>query len=156
MARISGIIKKNYFPTYNFASLFLSGLAAVILLAVWLERSGPLQGVLSESHLHDLGKLLFAFSVFWAYIWFSQYMLIWYTDIPEETSYFVLRQKTGWFPIFILNVILNWVIPFLVLLRRDTKRQRQTIALVDHPCHWPPMHDGNDLATEGNLRGKIV
>jgi hypothetical protein len=118
------------FGVYNFAGLFFSGLAAVILLALWLERAGPLRGVLHESHLHDLGKLLFAFSVFWAYIWFSQYMLIWYTDIPEETSYFVLRQKSGWFPLFILNLFLNWVIPFLVLLRRDTKRQRQTMALV--------------------------
>jgi hypothetical protein len=118
------------FGVYNFASLFFSGLAAMILVALWLERAGPLQGVLSESHLHDLGKLLFAFSVFWAYIWFSQYMLIWYTDIPEETSYFILRQKTAWLPFFILNIFLNWVIPFLVLLRRDTKRQRQTIALV--------------------------
>jgi hypothetical protein len=118
------------FGVYNFASLFFSGLAAVILIALWLERAGPLQGVLSESHLHDLGKLLFAFSVFWAYIWFSQYMLIWYTDIPEETSYFVLRQKTAWLPLFILNLVLNFVIPFLVLIRRDTKRQRQAIGLV--------------------------
>jgi len=106
------------------------GLAAVILLALWLERAGPLQGVLNESHLHDLGKLMFAFSVFWAYIWFSQYMLIWYTDIPEETSYFVLRQKTAWFPLFILNIFLNWVIPFVALLRRDVKRQRQIIGTV--------------------------
>jgi hypothetical protein len=118
------------FGIYNFASLFFSGLAAVILLALWLERAGPLQGVLNESHLHDLGKLLFAFSVFWAYIWFSQYMLIWYTDIPEETSYFVVRQKTAWFPLFMLNLFLNFVIPFFVLIRRDTKRQRRTIGLV--------------------------
>ncbi len=118
------------FGVYNFAGLFFSGLAAVILLALWLERAGPLQGVLNESHLHDLGKLLFAFSVFWAYIWFSQYMLIWYTNIPEETSYFILRQKNGWFALFIINIVLNWVIPFLALLRRDAKRQRQTMALV--------------------------
>ena len=118
------------FGVYNFAGLFFSGLAAVILIALWLEQAGPLRGVLNESHLHDLGKLLFAFSVFWAYIWFSQYMLIWYTDIPEETSYFVLRQKTAWFPLFILNIFLNWVIPFVVLLRRDTKQQRQTMAIV--------------------------
>jgi hypothetical protein len=85
---------------------------------------------LNEGHLHDLGKLLFAFSVFWAYIWFSQYMLIWYTDIPEETSYFIRREHGAWFALFILNLVLNWVIPFAVLLRRDTKRQRQSIAIV--------------------------
>ena len=79
------------FGVYNFAGLFQSGLAAIILVALWLERAGPLKNVLNEAHLHDLGKLLFAFSVFWAYIWFSQYMLIWYTNIPEETSYFVRR-----------------------------------------------------------------
>ena len=118
------------FGVYNFAGLFFSGLAAIILLALWLERAGPLRGVLTESHLHDLGKLLFAFSVFWAYIWFSQYMLIWYTDIPEETSYFVRRQHGAWFALFILNLFLNCVIPFCVLLRRDTKRQRQTMAVV--------------------------
>lgn len=118
------------FGVYNFASLFFSGLAAIILVALWLERAGPLRGVLTEAHLHDLGKLLFAFSVFWAYIWFSQYMLIWYTDIPEETSYFVRRQHGAWFALFIANLFLNFVIPFVVLLRRDTKRQRQTMAVV--------------------------
>ena len=109
------------FGVYNFAGLFESGLAAIILIAIWLERAGPLRGVLNDSHLHDLGKLMFAFSVFWMYIWFSQYMLIWYTDMPEETSYFVLRGSGAWFALFILNTFLNWVIPFLVLLRRDTK-----------------------------------
>jgi hypothetical protein len=118
------------FGVYNFAGLFLSGLAAIILVALWLERAGPLQNVLNEAHLHDLGKLLFAFSVFWMYIWFSQYMLIWYTDIPEETSYFIRRQQGGWYALFLINIVLNWVIPFAVLLRRDTKRQRQTLMAV--------------------------
>ena len=118
------------FGVYNFAGLFFSGLAAIILIALWLERTGPLRNVLNEGHLHDLGKLLFAFSVFWMYIWFSQYMLIWYTNIPEETSYFIRRQQGGWWTLFLLNTVLNWVIPFFILLRRDTKRQRQTIAIV--------------------------
>ena len=118
------------FGVYNFAGLFLSGLAAITIIALWLERAGPLQNVLNEAHLHDLGKLLFAFSVFWMYIWFSQYMLIWYTDIPEETSYFILRGRGAWFTLFILNIFMNWVIPFLVLLRRDTKRQRKAMAIV--------------------------
>jgi hypothetical protein len=118
------------FGVYNFAGLFFSGLAAIILLALWLERAGPLKGVLNEAHLHDLGKLLFAFSVFWAYIWFSQYMLIWYTDIPEETAYFVRRQHGAWFGFFLANVFINFVIPFFSLLRRDVKRRRQTLAAV--------------------------
>jgi hypothetical protein len=118
------------FGVYNFAGLFLSGLAAIILVALWLERTGPLQHVLTADHRHDLGKLLFAFSVFWMYIWFSQYMLIWYTNIPEEASYFVRRAHGGWFVLFLANVVLNWLVPFLALLRRDAKRHRQTLALV--------------------------
>jgi hypothetical protein len=118
------------FGVYNFAGLFESGLAAMILIALWLERTGPLRNVLSESHLHDLGKLMFAFSIFWMYIWFSQYMLIWYTDIPEETSYYLLRGGGGWYALFLVNIVLNWVIPFIVLLRRDMKRQRLVIAVV--------------------------
>jgi hypothetical protein len=118
------------FGVYNFAGLFFSGLAAIILLALWLESAGPLRGVLNEEHLHDLGKLLFAFSVFWAYIWFSQYMLIWYTDIPEETAYFVRRQHGAWFAFFLTNVFLNFVIPFFALLRRDVKRRRQALGAV--------------------------
>jgi hypothetical protein len=118
------------FGVYNFAGLFLSGLAAMILIALWLERAGPLKNVLTESHLHDLGKLMFAFSIFWMYIWFSQYMLIWYTNIPEETSYYILREHGAWYALFLLNTVINWVIPFIVLLRRDMKRQRQSMAIV--------------------------
>jgi hypothetical protein len=118
------------FGVYNFAGLFLSGLAAIVVVALWLERAGPLRSVLTVEHLHDLGKLLFAFSVFWMYIWFSQYMLIWYTNIPEETSYFVRRVHGGWFVLFLANVVLNWLVPFVVLLRRDAKRRRQTLGLV--------------------------
>ena len=118
------------FGVYNFAGMFVSGLAAIVLVALWLERTGPLKGVLNDDHLHDLGKLLFAFSVFWMYIWFSQYMLIWYTNIPEETSYFLRRSHGFWLGLSVANVVLNWLVPFAVLLRRDTKRRRTTLALV--------------------------
>jgi hypothetical protein len=127
------------FAAYNFAGLFTAGLAVCILVAIWLERAGPLDHVLSDAHLHDLGKLLFAFSTFWAYLWFSQYMLIWYTDIPEETAYFARRAHGGWWPLFLLNIVLNWVVPFLALIRRDAKRQRQaiaTVAIVVLVGHW--------------------
>jgi hypothetical protein len=118
------------FAVYQFAGLFLSALAAVVLLALWLERMGPLAGVLHENHLHDFGKLVFAFSTFWAYIWFSQYMLIWYANIPEETTYFVMRMHGGWFAVFVLNVALNWIVPFAVLIRRDMKRDRRVLATI--------------------------
>ncbi|MBI3682666.1 MAG: hypothetical protein HY235_20010 [Acidobacteria bacterium] len=110
------------FGVYNFAGLFSSGLAMILVLAITLERAGPLRGYLTADHLHDLGKLLFAFSTFWMYIWFSQYMLIWYANIPEETNYFVRRLNGFWEPVFILNFLLNWAAPFAVLLHVPAKR----------------------------------
>ncbi|HOK45601.1 MAG TPA: hypothetical protein PLK67_06710, partial [Bryobacteraceae bacterium] len=84
----------------------------------------------NEEHLHDLGKLLFAFSTFWMYIWFSQYMLIWYANISEETTYYIARLRNAWAPLFLLNLILNWVIPFAVLLPRGTKRSPRALGRV--------------------------
>lgn len=118
------------FGVYHFAGQFLSALAAIIVLAILLTRQGPLRGVLSHDHLHDLGKLLFAFSSFWMYIWFSQYMLIWYVNNPEETSYFIRRLHGGWSSLFYLNILLNWVIPFLVLLPVWTKRNPNVLLTV--------------------------
>ncbi len=111
------------FGIYNFAGLFSSGLAAIIVLAIALQRMGPLDGILSSAHLHDLGKLLFAFSTFWMYIWFSQFMLVWYANIPEEAVYYVRRMQGAWMPLFVLNVVLNWVVPFLALLSAGAKKR---------------------------------
>jgi hypothetical protein len=118
------------FGVYNFAGLFVSALAAVTLLAVLLRRFGPLGTVLGNEHLHDLGTLLFAFSSFWMYTWFCQYMLIWYTNHPEETAYFQLRQQGPWPTILIVNLVLNWAIPFVVLLFRPAKRSPVILALI--------------------------
>ena len=118
------------FAVYQFAGLFLAGLAAITLLVIWLERTGPLAGVVTDSHLHDLGKLVFAFSTFWAYIWFCQYMLIWYANIPEETTYFVARTHGGWLVAFVGTAVLNWGVPFVVLLPRAAKRNRRVLAAV--------------------------
>ena len=118
------------FGVYNFAGLFLGGLAAIIVLAVWLERLGALRHILTQNHLHNLGTLLFAFSTFWAYIWFSQYMLIWYANFPEETSHYILRLRGAWEPLFILNLLLNWAIPFLALLPRSSKRSPSVLLKV--------------------------
>jgi hypothetical protein len=112
------------FGIYNFAGLFLSGLAVITIVAIGLERQGALRGILTSEHLHDLGKLLFAFATFWMYIWFSQFMLIWYANIPEEAVYFVKRLEGFWEPLFVLNVLLNWVVPFVVLLHVPAKRSQ--------------------------------
>jgi len=110
------------FGVYNFAGSFLSAVALMTVLVIWLQRRGPFRNVLTEEHLHDLGKLLFAFSTFWMYIWFSQYMLIWYANIPEETDYFIRRLRGAWAPLVVLNLFLNWVFPFFALLSRRAKR----------------------------------
>lgn len=110
------------FAVYHFSGILLSGLALITLLAVWLRRSGALDGIVDDSHFHDLGKLLFGFSSFWMYLWYCQYMLIWYANIPEETAYYVRRMQGAWQPLFVLNICLNWAVPFLVLLPRAAKR----------------------------------
>ncbi|MBC8353592.1 MAG: hypothetical protein H8E66_16455 [Planctomycetes bacterium] len=108
---------------YNFAGMIQAALAVVIVLGLILRSNGgPLQGVFNDEHLHDLGKLLLGFSCFWMYIWFSQYMLIWYSNIPEETSYFITRTHGPWGPIVVGCIVLNWVIPFFVLLPKPAKR----------------------------------
>jgi hypothetical protein len=112
------------FGIYHFAGLILGGLAMVTILVIWLERLGPLRGILTSEHLHDLGKLLFALSTFWMYIWFSQFMLIWYANIPEETTYFIRRLEGFWEPVFYLNFLLNWAVPFFILLSVRGKRSR--------------------------------
>jgi hypothetical protein len=118
------------FGIYNFAGMFSSGLALLILFVLWLRKSGPLRDFVNEEHLHDLGKLLFAFCTFWMYIWFSQYMLIWYADISEETAYYVARLHNAWAPLFLLNMILNWAAPFAALLPRGTKRSARALGRV--------------------------
>jgi hypothetical protein len=118
------------FGVYNFAGLFLSGMAAVVLLVIWLWRHGPLREVLNESHLHDLGTLLFAMSSFWMYTWFCQYLLIWYVNNPEETAYLRRRWQGGWPAWLFLDLALNWVIPFLVLLSRSAKRNPRVLGTV--------------------------
>jgi hypothetical protein len=118
------------FGVYNFAGLFLSCLAAVVLLVLWLCRHSPLQGVLNPDHLHDLATLLFAFSSFWMYTWFCQYLLIWYVNNPEETAYLRLRWQGHWPAVMLLNLTLNWGIPFVVLLFRGAKRNPFVLAMV--------------------------
>ena len=111
------------FAVYNFAGAFVSGLATITLLAILLRRPGrPLAGVITENHLHDLAKLMLGFSTFWMYVWFCQYMLIWYGNLPEEVTFFVARHKGAWGVLSVANLLANWVIPFFALLPRGSKR----------------------------------
>jgi hypothetical protein len=118
------------FGWYTFASWWISGLAAISLICVYLKEAGYLR-VVNANHLHDLGKYMFAFTIFWTYVWFAQFLLIWYANIPEESVYFVERVGTSPYSwIFYANLILNFVLPFLLLMTRDSKRQYAMLKVV--------------------------
>lgn len=110
------------FGWYNFAAMFVSGLAAIVVILVLLKKAGYMSWV-NENHLHDLGNLLLGFSIFWAYVWFAQFMLIWYANMPEETVYFYKRWEPEYKPWFWLSIIINFVAPLLLLVDRDAKRK---------------------------------
>ena len=114
---------------YTFASSFVAGMSLVALFVVYLKNRDYLEYV-TEEHLHDIGKFMFAFSVFWTYLWYSQFMLIWYANIPEETVYFKPRMQGPYRVIFFLNLILNFAVPFLLLMRRGSKRNYTTITVL--------------------------
>lgn len=106
---------------YTFASSFVGGLGLIALFFIYMKNKGYLEFA-NQEHLHDLGKFLFAFSIFWTYIWFAQYMLIWYANIPEETIYFKHRVQGEYKGIFFLNLVINFVCPILILMPRPSKR----------------------------------
>ncbi len=109
------------FSWYTFASSFVAGMSLIALFIVFLKNRGQLEYVTDE-HLHDIGKFMFAFSIFWTYLWFSQYMLIWYANIPEETGYFKIRVQGPYRGIFFLNLVLNFVCPLLIFMKKSPKR----------------------------------
>ncbi len=114
------------FGWYVFASWFVTGLAALTLFVIKLKEAGYLKHV-NANHLHDLGKFLFAFSIFWTYIWFSQFILIWYANIPEESVWFVERLLNNggvYAPIFVINLLINFAFPFFFIMGPDSKRSQ--------------------------------
>jgi hypothetical protein len=117
------------FGWYNFAAMWVSGLCVITLILILLKKAGYMAWV-NENHLHDLGKLIFGFSIFWTYVWFAQFMLIWYSNIPEETVYFYKRWEPEYKPWFWLNIIINFVSPLLLLMDRDVKRKQNTMLAV--------------------------
>jgi Ni/Fe-hydrogenase subunit HybB-like protein len=106
-----------------FAGTLQGGIAGVTVLALLLDRQGRLDAPLGDSGRHDLGKLLFAFSTFWAYVWFCQFLLIWYANLPEETGHHAARLTGGWGTLFWLNPILCFVAPFVTQLSQTAKRE---------------------------------
>ena len=108
------------FGWYVFASFFVSGITTICMVTLYLKSVGYLEHV-NTSHIHDLAKFMFGISVFWTYLWFSQFMLIWYANIPEEVTYFVTRIELYNLPFF-GAVVMNFVFPILILINTDFKR----------------------------------
>ncbi len=113
---------------FIFIGLFEIGIAAIILFIRFLKWRGHLEFI-SKEHIHDMGKYLFAFSIFWMYLWFSQYLLIWYSHIPEETAYFAPRLHDHTI-LFFTILVLNFVIPFLGLMTRNSKRNLKWLSIM--------------------------
>lgn len=108
------------FGWYVFASMFVSGITVIALITIYLKSKGLLEFV-NDSHLHDLAKFMFGISIFWTYLWFSQFMLIWYSNIPEEVTYYVSRINDYKLPFFGM-VVMNFIFPLLILMNSDYKR----------------------------------
>ncbi len=113
------------FGVYYFAGCAITIFSSLILVGMYLQRAGILMHSITTEHYHDLGKLLFAFVFFWSYIAFSQFMLIWYANIPEETIWYQSRMFTDWMWLSLLLLFGHCVFPFLFLLSRWTKRLPQ-------------------------------
>jgi len=134
-------IDAHWFSTlygwYAFSGLLVSTVAMMILILIFLKKKGYMKHV-NDEHMHDLGKYLFAFSILWMYLWFSQYLLMWYSNIPEETVYFVARLKDH-STLFYVNLIVNFLFPLLILMARNAKRIdwiAGSVAVVIIAGHW--------------------
>jgi hypothetical protein len=134
-------IDTHWFSTlygwYVFSGIWLSGMVMVMMITLYLRKGGYLPFV-KESHIHDVGKWMFALSFLWSYLWFSQFMLIWYSNIPEEVQYYFSRINDYKF-IFFGTFVINFVFPMVFLMSRDTKRSAGyliVIGLIIFIGHW--------------------
>jgi len=131
------------FGVYFFGGLFLGGVSLIALISLFLRKSGVLRGSVTVEHYHDLGKLMFAFTIFWAYIGFSQYFLIWYGNIPEETFWFLARWEGGWKTTSLVLVFGHFALPFVLLIFRGVKRNLTMVGLIAAwylLMHWVDMY----------------
>ncbi len=118
------------FGIYCFAGLFQSSLAFLILILLYLRQQKVVSGYYTDDHIHDVAKFMKGFTVFWAYIAFSQFMLIWYANIPEETEFYLMRAEGGWMAISFGLLFFKFIVPFLVLLPRAAKRSPGNLVAV--------------------------
>jgi hypothetical protein len=127
------------FPWYTMASAAVT-MFSIVLLIIYHLKSKNLLPRVNENHTHDIAKLMFAISVFWTYLFFAQYMLIWYGNIPEETTFFINRRQLDNYGIlFHATLVINFILPFFILMRRNSKRNPNVtkfMAVVIILGHW--------------------
>jgi hypothetical protein len=114
------------FGWYNFAAMWVSCLSVITLTIILLRANGYMQWV-TQDHLHNLGQLMFGFSIFWTYVWFAQFLLIYYANIPEESVYFLKRWEPEYKFWFWLNIVINFLAPLLIIMARDSKRTTRVL-----------------------------
>ena len=135
-AGIDWVMSMNYtwfstmFGVNIFAGSALASMAAVILIVGTLVKTGHFRHIVTEEHFHLMGKLMHAFIIFWAYIAFSQFFLIWYANIPEETQFYAIRNTAGWWYFSLALVFLHFAVPFVFLLKRNAKRNLNAVMAV--------------------------
>ncbi|MFY0643708.1 MAG: quinol:cytochrome C oxidoreductase [Bacteroidia bacterium] len=130
------------FSVYNFAVSFVTGLTVMMMFLLYLKSKGYMEMV-SDEVVHDLGKFMFAFSIFWGYIFLGQWLLIWYANIPEEVVYFNARFQDGYTTLFYVNIIMCFVLPFLILMMRNAKRSPLVLTVAGSIIlvgHWIDMY----------------
>jgi hypothetical protein len=128
----------DIFGVYIFAGSFMAGLSATTLALLYMMRRGRLPGV-GPDHVFNLGGFLFAFTVFWSYIGFAQYLLMWYANLPEEVFWFKERLGGMWGPLLLTMAVFHFVVPFFVLIPRDAKsdpKRLRWVAVVVLVAHW--------------------
>ena len=157
---LSALWFSTMFPVYFFAGAFLSALCTILLTGLWLQRTGRVTDEITIEHYHDLGKLMQGFVIFWGYIGFSQFMLIWYANIPEETFWYNLRiNQPGWQGLSLILLVGHLFIPFFLLMGRGLRRNRQLLTIsaifllvmhwIDH--YWLIMPQMNAAQSEFTL-----
>lgn len=131
------------FTIYNFATTWVCAMTVCYLLTWYLRSNGYMEGIVTDEHMHDLGKWVFAISMFWTYMWVAQFLLIWYANIPEEIAYYKPRMYGSYKFSFYLNLALNFIVPFFVFMKRGAKRNKNVGAFVG-ACiligHWNDMY----------------
>ena len=120
------------FGWYNFSGLWVSGMVVIALTIIYLQEAGYMPWVTAD-HMHSLTTLIFGFSIFWTYLWFGQFLLVWYSNLPEEAVYFYKRWEPQFNCWFWLNMTINFCVPLFVIISRDSKRRNKTVKAV---CIW--------------------